>query len=331
MWAYFLPILGAFLTTFAKSARSHTDLIALLALRGLVVSDQLKAERTLASIGYFRLSGYTLLLEIPGTYTPGFSGRSIYQRSHVFRAGSTFDQLVELYEFDRHLRLLVLDAIERVEVAVRAALNDHMATKYGEQWLLDPSLFNERFTSPGRRNGFTQRDELRRTIERETRMREPNKRNAFCEHYFETYTHPAHPPAWMIAEQLSLGTWSKVYQALEQRANKKVVATPFGTSPKEFGSWLHALSYLRNLCAHHARLLDVSYIIVPEASPSLPVSVNHRKFAGFAAVLWHLLKRIAPMATWSQRLADLCQASPNIDVQLYLGLAPSWERDPFWT
>ncbi|HEY5853181.1 MAG TPA: Abi family protein [Aldersonia sp.] len=50
--------------------------------------------------------------------------------------------MLDLYVFDRALRLLVMDALERVEVAVRAALTDHMSTIYNDpHWYMNPEHF----------------------------------------------------------------------------------------------------------------------------------------------------------------------------------------------
>ncbi|WP_036878001.1 Abi family protein, partial [Prauserella rugosa] len=92
-------------------------LLTLLSERGLHFPDPDKAGRYLRHIGYYRLSPYT----IP------FQQRDRWP-AHIFREGTTFEDVLDLYVFDRALRLLVTDALERVEVAVRAALTDHMST-----------------------------------------------------------------------------------------------------------------------------------------------------------------------------------------------------------
>lgn len=94
-----------------KPALSLDDLVGRMAERGLEIPDRERAARYLRHIGYFRLSPYTI---------PFQQG----QPDHAFRNGAAFDDVLDLYVFDRTLRLLVMDALERVEVAVRAALTD---------------------------------------------------------------------------------------------------------------------------------------------------------------------------------------------------------------
>lgn len=81
--------------------------------RGLFVESETLALNALSLIGYYRLSAYWLFFEEPPA-----AGET---RSHRFRPDSGFDQVIELYNKDRLIRLLVIDAIERIEIAARSA------------------------------------------------------------------------------------------------------------------------------------------------------------------------------------------------------------------
>lgn len=71
----------------------------------------------------------------------------------MFREGTAFDDVLDLYVFDRALRLLVMDALERVEVAVRAAMTDHMSATYADpHWYVDARHFGDR----GKHSGLLQ-------------------------------------------------------------------------------------------------------------------------------------------------------------------------------
>lgn len=112
---------------FEKPPLGLDELVDRLVDRGLTVPDRDRARRYLRHIGYYRLSPYTIPFQRGGP-------------DHLFRAGTGFDDVVDLYVFDRALRLLVMDALERVEVAVRAALTDHMSTTYGDShWYINAS------------------------------------------------------------------------------------------------------------------------------------------------------------------------------------------------
>lgn len=99
---------------YTKPPLSLDALVARLSGRGMHIPDRDRAKRYLRHIGYYRLSPYIIPFRQAG--------------SQDLQPGTSFDQILELYMFDRALRTLVTDALERVEVAVRAAVTDHMST-----------------------------------------------------------------------------------------------------------------------------------------------------------------------------------------------------------
>jgi abortive infection bacteriophage resistance protein len=64
------------------------------------------ARLYLAQLNYNRLAAYWVPFE------------QIHS-THSFKPGTTFDLVLDHYVFDRELRLLVMDAIERVGVSIR--------------------------------------------------------------------------------------------------------------------------------------------------------------------------------------------------------------------
>jgi abortive infection bacteriophage resistance protein len=94
---------------FNKKPTSIADQISLLRSRGLEITDLAAAEHYLLHTGYYRLAGYWQILQSD-------------IRNHIFREGSTFEEVVCLYKFDRELRLLVYDAIERIEISLRSVI-----------------------------------------------------------------------------------------------------------------------------------------------------------------------------------------------------------------
>ncbi|MDR2496594.1 MAG: Abi family protein [Tannerellaceae bacterium] len=66
----------------------------------------------LATIGYFRLSAYFYpLLKEPKT-------------EHIYKDGATFEMALDMYRFDRKLRILLFNEIEKIEVAIRSAMTN---------------------------------------------------------------------------------------------------------------------------------------------------------------------------------------------------------------
>jgi len=72
------------------------------------------------------------------------------------------------------------------------------------------------------------------------------------------------PPAWMLAEIASFGILSMLYKNLKPSKEKRDIAHHFGLADRVFETWLHAIVYLRNVCAHHSRLWNRTMSIVPQ-------------------------------------------------------------------
>ncbi len=115
---------------FQKPWLSYADQVKLLQQRALVVADVPAAEQFLAHLSYYRFSGYCL----------GFESQR-----HEFVAGTTFEQVVEAYTFDLTLRDLITEALEVVEVDLRAAVAYVFGQRHGPFGHVDPKKFFRRF------------------------------------------------------------------------------------------------------------------------------------------------------------------------------------------
>ena len=120
----------AHLIPFIKQFSSSAELVTLLRSRGLYIEDQRKAEDYLDNIGYYRLSAYMYpLLKTPKT-------------AHIFKEGATFKKVMMLYRFDKKLRLLMFNEIEKIEIAVRRAVMQIPAEMTNDPfWLTTPAYF----------------------------------------------------------------------------------------------------------------------------------------------------------------------------------------------
>ena len=103
---------------FNKPPTTYAQQLALLMQRGMCVDDADRAAFYLQHLNYYRLGAYWLPFEAD-------------HGSHRFVAGTSFDDVLNLYIFDRELRLLLLDAIERFEVSVRSLWAYHLAHEHG--------------------------------------------------------------------------------------------------------------------------------------------------------------------------------------------------------
>ncbi len=113
---------------FDKPHRTLQQQLSLLQHRGLIVQNLEVAERYLGHLNYYRLSAY---------WIPFLENR----QTNRFKKGTKFEDVLNLYIFDRELRLLVLDAIERIEVSIRSKWAYYLSQQHGAHAHLNGALF----------------------------------------------------------------------------------------------------------------------------------------------------------------------------------------------
>jgi abortive infection bacteriophage resistance protein len=302
------------LRPFQKPALTVDDQLAKMIVRGLVVNDADTAKHYLHQIGYYRLCGYT------SPFQKGGDGAD----RHDFRHPVNFNTILDRYVFDRKLRLLLLDAIERIEVSIRASLSNSIAQNNSPHWYLDPALFNAGY------NHNAMILEVRNQISHNARSpRQIAKRDIFIRHYYNTYNTPEMPPSWMVFESISFGVISKIFKNLN-KSNTKQVCEALNINHETLSSWLHATYYVRNLCAHHHRVWNKTLTIKPAiARRHLDKFESNNKIYGVMVVFQILLEKISPDNTWAERLSELLNEHPRIPL-VNMGIPENWREKPFW-
>ncbi|MDK3019349.1 Abi family protein [Pseudodonghicola flavimaris] len=296
---------------FEKPAVSVPDQIELLKRRGMIVGDEAQAQHYLNFISYYRLRAYWLPFEVPAANNG----------DHAFRDGTTFEDVLTLYIFDRELRLLVLDAIERVEVALRAQWAHHMAMSHGPHGYLEQGHYSV----------------IRHHAKDVTDLEKEFNRSddAFAIHYRDKYDSPKLPPVWMAAEVMSFGLLSKFYSNLKTRADRKAIADPFALDEAVVTSFAHHISTVRNICAHHGRLWNKRFTVtmtVPKYPAKLPVAMRDadpRYLHNTLVMLDYLLALIAPGNEWKKRLVALIDGCPLADPSS-MGFPADWRTRAVW-
>ena len=296
--------------TFTKPALSLTDQLALLESRGLIVDDHAAALHALAHISYYRLRAYWLYFEVDPA-----------NGDHMLRAGTRFGDVLALYDFDRQLRLLVLDALERVEVAIRGAWAHRMAMAHGPHGYLDPALY---------------RDPLKFAVNvAQLQSEHDRSHEVFVSHYRATYGDPPLPPVWMAAEFMSFGLLSKFISSLGPRADRRVIARGFGLEDWALTSFAHHVAAIRNICAHHGRLWNRRLTVtmqLPKRPTILAASLEQgapRRLYNTLTTLRFILASIAPASTWATKLDALLTAHPTGDLTA-MGFPADWRSRPLW-
>lgn len=287
----------------------------LLIRRGMVGDRALIIER-LTTVGYYRLSAYWYPFRRPDPADPRFPLDDL-------KPDTSFDEVWCRYAFDRRLRLVVMDAIERIEVALRALLATHHSQRYG--------LFayaNDARSLPSIDSGkFAKyREDI---IKEQARSKDP-----FVKHFNAKYG-DSHSvlPLWMAAEVMAFGTLLTFHRGCDP-AIRAAIAKPFGVHENVFASWLLALNTVRNICAHHSRLWNRDLGNKPKIPEKItdwhsPVKVSNDRVFGILTICKWSLDRVAPQSRWADRMRALLDASPTIPL-VSMGFPANWRESPIW-
>lgn len=178
----------------------------------MLIKDEYRVENYLMNIGYHRLSAYIY----PFYKSP--------KSELVLKEGTTFEQVLTLYRFDKKLRLLLFNEIEKIEVAIRSVLANVGCQELEEKfWITKPEYFanQEKF------------NQTLTIIEKELASSKEDYIVDFRQNFIEDY-----PPAWMITEVLSFGNLNYIYSNIASNQLMKRIAGYFGLKPQVFVSWL---------------------------------------------------------------------------------------------
>lgn len=274
-----------------------------------------QAESEIARLGYYRLSGFwypsrKFSRDARGQkITCPRTGKPL--RLDDFQPGTRFDATVQLYRFDKQLRLLMLDAIETVEVHLKTVVahelgrTDNMA--YTSAAFIEPRWEEIK-------TGFAV-SKWDAWQSRQQKKLDECDEECIAWHRLKNQA----IPFWVAVEAWDFGTLSMYFQLLRRKPQGWILARLGIEDAKAFKSWLRELNTLRNRCAHHTRIWNQSssnLISLPSDEPyfqGLALDSNARKrLYGLIAVLWFLLQRIEPGTTWIRQVADLINTKPRM-------------------
>ncbi len=290
---------------YSKKALSFQEQIDQLKSRGLIINDNHRALHYFSHINYYRFSAYTY---------PFLADKE----KHIFKEGVTFQNILDLYNFDRELRLLIMDAVERIEVSFRTNIIYALSHKYNPFWLSEKDNFYDKNKYQMHIERVT--EELRRSDEQ------------FIEHYFSKYTEKL-PPSWITMEVISFSLLSLLFQNLRYNKDQKEVANRYGLNHIVFTSWFHSLVYVRNVCAHHCRLWNRELRIRPNLPKSIgglwlstDLNYNNNRIFYVIAVIIYFLTIINPTSHFKTKLRQLLEKYPMVDLDS-MGFPEGWEEE----
>lgn len=328
--------------SYIKPWTSISDQLATLEARGLAVSDRAKALHCLQRIGYYRLSGYWFAfrqrspLFSPWPLPPNTTKKPkpMTMALDDFKPAATFQNAVDLYVFDKKLRMLAMDALERIEVALRVDVA-HTLGQLDAFAYLKGDLFHGEFSQAlDKQSGLTRHHGwLAKHAQLIGRSKEE-----FVNHNKTKYGQPL--AIWVACEVWDFGTLSTLFGGMRE-AEQDAIAARYGLhNGRVFATWLRSLNYLRNVCAHHSRLWNRNIVDQPKLPAAAEVPWVGR-FEGNAhatarcylliCMLRHLLGVINPTSSWPQRMKAHLQTFPELTHlglnRLGMGATDGWDAN----
>lgn len=294
--------------------------------------DDAFARQWLENVYYYRLSAY---------WYPARTRNSTGEVESTFKPGTTFSDVAALYEADRKLRTLVHDGMERIEIALRSQLVNHLVLKDANDSLahLNPSHFRPTFDHQALIGNI------------DSRIARAQNHNEAVKHYVQNYG--SRFPMWVVAEVLDFSDTSKLFASL-RGADQRTIAENLGLTidlsllsrnqadkvrrSHPLAAWLHQMTVIRNTCAHHARLWNRSFspCATPalRTNPSLTLLPHHQSERVFGAlvVMAQILRTVSPGTTWPNKVTELLNReflTNALVSQESLGIPSSWDKRSF--
>ena len=215
-----------------------------------------------------------------------------------------FKHIVQLYVFDKKLRLLALDALERIEMAVRVDIAHILGKKdpqaHEQADKLDGNFAKKiikKVIKKGRNKGET---EHQIWLDKHSQLLHRARKEPFILHHNHAYQGII--PIWVAIEVWDFGCMSRLYAGMAY-SDKTAIAQKYRVTAKQLEQWLRSLNFIRNVSAHHSRLWNAN--ILEQSAPikldeKWTVLVNHRPFFYFC-IMQHMLKVICPNSSWGKR------------------------------
>lgn len=313
------------MVNYSKPWHSYQDQLNLLKSRGLTVSDEAKALEHLERIGYYRLSGYWYSFREFSFQQDPITKKLSSIITDNFHPNTQFIDAVNLYVFDKRLRLLALDGLERIEIALRVDI----AYLLGKRDMFahrDIANFHPTFAT--KLDGKTGKTKHQQWLEKYDVLVSRSKED-FVKHHRQKYG-ASDFAIWEAVELWDFGALSQLFAMMKVK-DKEKISLKYGVDDwKVFQSWLVSLNYLRNLSAHHSRLWNRNITDQPKLATKGKIAFCD-VFIGKAdliakpfllfCIVGYLLNKVCPATQWHQRLKTHMSEFPAIKSSRVLSIA----------
>ncbi|ANK59518.1 Abi family protein [Loigolactobacillus backii] len=289
---------------YTRKATTIDEQIAILAQRGLAITNDKTTIQKLENIGYFKFKGYCF---------PFYATKDKFALKDADKGTKyTFEEIYQSYILDQKIHLLFFGLASRIETQFKARLGCYIATNYGPLGYQDDSLFrNEKLfnnwlvtLNSGQKNA-TMRHEL------------------YVQHYQHDYENDF--PIWVVLEMSSFGNASKLYSDISI-ADQKKFAKVYGQNYVYVKSWIHYMVTVRNYCAHNSRTFRRQFPVTPRIDNKEKRRTNKLTSGNLFSALF-VAKKMCKSKNFFEDTVDLLAQAfatfPLVDIS-YFGFPSDW-------
>ncbi|MDR1653925.1 MAG: Abi family protein [Prevotellaceae bacterium] len=304
---------------YTKNPLTIGEQIKKLKHRGLLIKDEKSAENYLSNISYYRLRAYTF---------PFQDNDNQNNDHHFLQNNIKFEDIIDLYCFDRRLRALIFNALEKIEVALRTKfIYEYSIATNNSHWFADKNIYFN----------LNLYDSLLDKIEGDIRRSNED----FIQHYKQKYSDPIMPPAWMTLETLSFGNLSKLIANLDCKSKPyRKIALSFGLfNSFILENWIYSFSVLRNYCAHHSRIWNRRFHVelkmpyntkFPFINKQDLNKIFKNKIFAALCCIQYINKIISPQSDFKNHLLEIIDNRNNLLNLKDMGFPQGWEKFEVW-
>ncbi|CRF31738.1 abortive phage infection protein [Brachyspira suanatina] len=255
---------------YIKRPYKYKEQLQKLKDRGCIINDDKKCISILESVNYYRFSAYFLPFK---------------QSNGNYINGTSFEKVFNIYEFDRKLHTILFNALEEIEIFIRAKIAYYHAHKYGALgYLYETNFYNKNYNQKYINKIINYHKKFINNFQREIKS---NEKVLFVKHHIDNYN--SYFPIWVATEIFTFGMLSTFFANLKLDDRKVLAKDMYNITAKQLESWLRCCTDLRNICAHYGRLYYRIFSSIPKQMNNLDKN-SERKLWG--AIL--LVKELYP-------------------------------------
>lgn len=287
-----------------KDFKTLDEQIDILKSRGLNIPDEVAAKAFLYKNNYYRISGYSLTL----------------RKNNVFFKNVSFQNIIDIYNFDHELRHILLKYLEIIEVRIKSVYAYEFSRRYGSTGYLE----QKNFSNSNKYNDIISKTEK----QKEKRL----SSEAYLKHFVNERKEAV--PLWAYVDLMTISDISLLYSITDKEVQTDV-ANAVGILRQgavNLGKFMHSMTIIRNLCAHGSRLYNRLF----EQKPSLNKDersklrknpdglADNSHLFGFILIMKRLLEE-KDFILLKKEVIALSEQIPFVDMKYY-GFPDDWKN-----